>query len=77
MDALKLIAQDSLKKEVPSFEVGDSVRVHVKIKEGDRERIQVFEGTVKNMAVSLRPLPFAVCPMAVEWKECSRSIPRM
>ena len=46
MDALKLIAQDSLKAEVPSFEVGDSVRVHVKIKEGDRERIQVFEGTV-------------------------------
>ena len=46
MDALKLIAQDSLKKEVPSFEVGDSVRVHVKIKEGDREGIQVFEGTV-------------------------------
>ena len=31
---------------MPSFEVGDSVRVHVKIKEGDRERIQVFEGTV-------------------------------
>ena len=46
MDALKLIAQDSLDAEVPSFEVGDSVRVHVKIKEGDRERIQVFEGTV-------------------------------
>ena len=46
MDALKLIAQDSLKAEVPSLEVGDSVRVHVKIKEGDRERIQVFEGTV-------------------------------
>ena len=46
MDALKLIAQDSLKAEVPSFEVCDSVRVHVKIKEGDRERIQVFEGTV-------------------------------
>ncbi|MCI9405648.1 MAG: 50S ribosomal protein L19 [Oscillospiraceae bacterium] len=46
MDPLKLIAQDSLKTEIPSFEVGDSVRVHVKIKEGDRERIQVFEGTV-------------------------------
>ena len=46
MDALKLIAQDRLKAEVPSLEVGDSVRVHVKIKEGDRERIQVFEGTV-------------------------------
>ena len=38
--------KDSLKAEVPSFEVGDSVRVHVKIKEGDRERIQVFEGTI-------------------------------
>ena len=46
MDPLKLIAQDSLKTEIPSFEVGDSVRVQVKIKEGDRERIQVFEGTV-------------------------------
>ena len=46
MDALKLIAQDSLKKEVPSFEVGGSVRVHVKIKEGDKSRIQVFEGLV-------------------------------
>ena len=46
MDALKLIAQSSLKAEVPAFEVGDTVKVHVLIKEGDRERIQVFEGTV-------------------------------
>ena len=46
MDALKLIAQSSMKAEVPAFEVGDTVKVHVLIKEGDRERIQVFEGTV-------------------------------
>ena len=46
MDALKLIAQDSLKAEVPAVEVGDTVKVHVKIREGDKERIQVFEGTV-------------------------------
>ena len=46
MDALKLIAQDSLKAEVPAVEVGDTVRVHVKVREGDKERIQVFEGTV-------------------------------
>ena len=46
MDALKLIAQDSLKSEVPAIEVGDTVKVHVKIREGERERIQVFEGTV-------------------------------
>lgn len=46
MDALKTIAQDSLKAELPSFEIGDTVRVSVNIREGDRERIQNFEGTV-------------------------------
>lgn len=46
MDALKLIANDSLKTEVPQFSIGDTVRVHVKIREGERERIQMFEGTV-------------------------------
>lgn len=46
MDALKLIAQDSLKESLPQFSIGDTVRVHVKIKEGERERIQMFEGTV-------------------------------
>ena len=46
MDALKLIAQDSIKAEVPQFKVGDTVKVHVKIREGEKERIQVFEGTV-------------------------------
>ena len=37
---------DSLKSEVPAIEIGDTVKVHVKIREGDKERIQVFEGTV-------------------------------
>ena len=46
MDALKLIAQDSLKSEVPSIEIGDTVRVSVKIREGEKERIQAFEGVV-------------------------------
>ena len=46
MDALKQIAQDCMKKEMPVTNIGDTVKVHVKIKEGDRERIQVFEGTV-------------------------------
>ncbi|MBQ1951180.1 MAG: 50S ribosomal protein L19 [Clostridia bacterium] len=46
MDALKLIAGDSIKEEVPQFNIGDTIRVDVKIREGDRERIQVFEGTV-------------------------------
>ena len=46
MDALKLIAADSLKESAPAFSIGDTVRVDVKIREGDRERIQAFEGTV-------------------------------
>ncbi len=46
MDALKLIAQDSMKADAPQIKVGDTVKVHVKIREGEKERIQVFEGTV-------------------------------
>lgn len=46
MDALKLIASDSQRKEMPAFNVGDTVRVSVKIAEGEKERIQMFEGTV-------------------------------
>lgn len=46
MDALKVIAQDNIKLEVPQFSIGDTVRVSVNIREGQRERIQNFEGTV-------------------------------
>lgn len=46
MDALKLIEQSSLKENVPQFSVGDTVKVHVKITEGEKSRIQIFEGTV-------------------------------
>jgi len=45
-DIIKSIEKAQLKKEVAKFNVGDTVRVHAKIKEGNRERIQVFEGTV-------------------------------
>lgn len=46
MDALKLMTASSMKETTPDFSVGDTVRVDVKIREGDRERIQAFEGTV-------------------------------
>ena len=46
MDALKTISAASLKAEVPQFRIGDTVRVSVNIREGERERIQMFEGTV-------------------------------
>ena len=45
MDVLKQFTASQL-KEMPELNIGDTVRVHVKIKEGDRERIQVFEGTI-------------------------------
>jgi large subunit ribosomal protein L19 len=43
---IKIAEESSLKKDAPKFEVGDSVDVHTKIVEGDKERIQVFSGTV-------------------------------
>ena len=46
MDALKQISNSSLKSEAPVINVGDTVKVHVRITEGDKSRIQVFEGTV-------------------------------
>ncbi|MBQ3723937.1 MAG: 50S ribosomal protein L19 [Oscillospiraceae bacterium] len=46
MDLMKAFNEKQLTKEAPAVEVGDTVRVHVKVKEGSRERIQVFEGIV-------------------------------
>ena len=46
MDALKTIAAASVKETTPEFSVGDTVKVSVNIREGERERIQMFEGTV-------------------------------
>ena len=46
MDLVKALASQYMKDELPEVNVGDTVRVHVKIKEGSRERVQAFEGTV-------------------------------
>lgn len=55
MDALKIITQGLEKSEAPKFNIGDTVKVHNRIKEGERQRIQIFEGTViatRNSGVS-------------------------
>ena len=55
MDLIKALTNEQLKKEVPVVNVGDTVHVHNRIKEGTRERIQIFEGTViakKNGGIS-------------------------
>ncbi len=46
MDVMKVIAQDYVRNDIPEFNVGDTVKVHIKIKEGSRERVQIFEGFV-------------------------------
>ena len=46
MDLMKALTSQYMKPELPEMRVGDTVRVHQKITEGTRERIQVFEGTI-------------------------------
>jgi large subunit ribosomal protein L19 len=46
LEVIRAIEAEQIRNDLPSFNVGDTVKVHVKIKEGNRERIQVFEGIV-------------------------------
>ena len=55
MDLLRAVENSQMRTDIPSFRPGDTVRVHVKIKEGDKYRIQVFEGVIiaqKNNSIS-------------------------
>ena len=46
MDILQSIAQDQIRSDLPELNIGDTVKVYVKVKEGSKERIQMFEGTI-------------------------------
>lgn len=46
MDIIREVTQEYLKSDIPDFRPGDTVKVHVRLKEGEKERIQVFEGLV-------------------------------
>lgn len=46
MDAMTMLAREQMRVDVPRFRAGDMVKVHVRIKEGDKERVQVFQGHV-------------------------------
>lgn len=59
-DIIKSIEDEQLKNEVPEFHVGDTVKVYAKIKEGNRERVQVFEGTVLKKQGSSNRATFTV-----------------
>ena len=49
MDYIRMIEEEQMKKDLPAFRPGDTVRVHVRVVEGSRERIQAFEGVVIKM----------------------------
>lgn len=49
MDIIRELDKDTLRQDIPPFRPGDSVKVHTKVVEGDKERIQVFEGLVVRM----------------------------
>ena len=46
MDLVKVLSEQQLKSDLPELKIGDTVKVHAKIKEGNRERIQIFEGII-------------------------------
>lgn len=46
MDIIKALEQEQIRNDLPKLDIGDYVKVHLKVKEGNRERLQVFEGTV-------------------------------
>jgi large subunit ribosomal protein L19 len=62
MDLIKFVEKEYLKAELPSFKAGDKVTVHYKIKEGNKERIQLFQGDViqrRNSGLVLKE--FSLC----------------
>ena len=67
MDLVKVIESEQLRNAFPEVEIGDYVKVHLKIKEGSRERVQIFEGTViarkgagLNETITVRRLSYGV-----------------
>ena len=67
MDLVKVLAEQQIKSDLPELKVGDTVKVHQKIKEGNCERIQVFEGTIIaikhsgiNKSVTVRRISYGV-----------------
>ena len=50
MDYIRVIERQQIREDVPTLAVGDNVKVHYRIKEGDRERVQIFQGDVRRMS---------------------------
>lgn len=67
MDLVKVLAEQQIRTDLPELKIGDTVKVHAKIKEGNRERVQIFEGTIIamkhsgiNKTVTIRRISYGV-----------------
>jgi large subunit ribosomal protein L19 len=74
MDLIRLVEQDYMKDDIPKFNVGDIVKVHIKIKEGNRERIQIFEGFVLKRQNGGMGETFTVRRIALIWENTQATI---
>lgn len=68
-EIIKKLEAEQMKAEAPEFNTGDTVRVYAKVKEGNRERIQVFEGTVLKPAGRKQPR-YIYCKKTFKWCWC-------
>ena len=68
-EIIKKIEAEQLKAEVPEFHVGDTVKVYAKVKEGQRERTQVFEGVVLKTPGRKHSRDI-YCPQVLQWCWC-------
>ena len=70
-EILRAIEQEQIRTDLPQFNVGDNVRVHVKIKEGNRERVQAFEGTViKKQNGGIRAVSYTHLTLPTKYNSC-------
>ena len=60
MDIIRAIEQQQIKEDIPQFNVGDTVKVHYRITEGNRERIQVFHGASARETFTVRKISFSI-----------------
>ena len=68
MNVLDTIVKDYMKSDVPEFKVGDTVKVHIKIKEGNRERIQIFEGVVLGVCGNAEECRAGAAGLSASWE---------
>ncbi len=81
MNPTDIIDQDSLRTDLPSFRAGDTLKVHVRVVEGTRERIQIFQGVVirrqgsgVHETFTVRKISFGMWLFPIKWNKMGRNM---